>query len=106
MWMSEILHKMNDRRFVIMTGSFTVMVPGDRKNIPLISRVLGIELSVIDRGLILGRWVRRIFVLVRDIAEMIQKRGRGCVWDPPLTAPLADLGSHASPHPSSDFLVP
>src|SRR5258707_2990030 len=105
MWIAEILHKMNDRRFVIMTGSFTVMVPGDRKNIPLISRVLGIELSVIDRGLILGRWVRRIFVLVRDIAEMIQKRGRGCVWDSPIDARLADLGRHRCRHPSSRFLV-
>src|ERR1700722_9086615 len=55
----------------------------DRENIALISRVLGIELSVIDRGLILGRWVRRIFVLVRDIAKMIQKGGRGCVGGTP-----------------------
>src|SRR6202023_36121 len=101
MWIAEILHKMTDRRFVVMTGNFTVMVPGDRKNIPLICRVLGIELSVIDRGLILGSWVRRIFVLVRDIAEMIQKRGRGCVGGTPIDTRLADLGRH----PSSRFLV-
>src|SRR5260370_19434705 len=105
MWIAEILHKMNDRRFLIMTGSFTVMVPGDRKDIPLISRVLGIELSVIDRGLILGSRVRRIFVLVRDIAKMIQKRSRGCVGGTPIDTRFADLGRHRCRHPSSRFLV-
>src|SRR5258707_1999776 len=105
MSIATILHKMLDRRFVIMTGSFTVMVPGDRKDIPSICRVLGIELSVIDRGLILSSRVRRIFVLVRDIAEMIQKRGRGCVGGTPIETRLADLGRHRCRHPSSRFLV-
>src|SRR5580692_5055687 len=105
MWIAEVLHKMNDGGFVIMTGSFTVMVPGDRKDIPLIRRVLSIELSVVDCGLILGSWVRRILVLVRDIAEMIQKRSRGCVGGTPIDTRLADLGRHRCRHPSSRFLV-
>src|SRR5271165_5317375 len=41
-----------------------------------ITRVLGVELRVVHQGLILAIRIRRIFVLVDEVAQMIQKRCR------------------------------